>query len=69
MRTAQLANVKWLFLVSILLYTLIALVGFPIQMTPVLIKKATIVPLFAIPALYLLSIANLGMAIYVHKSY
>jgi hypothetical protein len=69
MRTAQLANVKWLFLVSILLYTLIALIGFPIQMTPVLLKKATIIPLFAIPALYLLSIANLGMAIYVYKSY
>lgn len=68
-RTAQLANVKWLFLVSVLLYVLIVAIGFPVQIMPDVIKNATVVPLFAIPTLFALTIANLGMAIYVYKSY
>ena len=68
-RTAQLANVKWLFLTSVLLYVLIVAIGFPVQIMPDVIKNATVVPLFAIPTLFALTIANLGMAIYVYKSY
>ena len=68
-RTKKLANVKWLLLVSVLLYGLIAFIGFPMQMVPDVIKNATIIPLLAIPALYAFSIANLVMAINTYKSY
>lgn len=68
-RTSHLANVKWLLLVSVLLYGLIAFIGFPIQMVPDVIKNATIIPLLAIPTLYAFSIANLVMAINIYKSY
>ena len=68
-RTSQLNNVKWLLLVSVLLYGLIALIGFPMPIIPDVIKNATIVPLLAIPALYAFSIANLVMAINIYKSY
>ena len=68
-RTEQLTNVKWLFLVSVLLYVLIAVIGFPIQIIPDVIKNATIIPLITIPTLYAFTIANLVMAIYVYNSY
>ena len=68
-RTKKLANVKWLLLVSVLLYGLIAFIGFPMQMVPDVIKNATIIPLLAIPALYAFSIANLVMSINIYKSY
>jgi hypothetical protein len=68
-RTAHLANVKWLLLVSVLLYALIAFIGFPMPIIPDVIKNATIIPLLSIPALYAFSIANLVMAINIYKSY
>ena len=68
-RTEQLNNIKWLLLVSVVLYLLVTIIGFPLDYAPDIIIKATSIPLFAIPTLYLFSIANLVMAIYVWGTY
>ena len=72
-RTKQLNAVKWLFLINVFLYVLIVFMGFPIQMINDalndVIKDTTVVPLIAIPVLYIFSIANLVMSIYLYNTY
>ena len=68
--------VKTLFCISILLLLILTIFGFPLKLISDFIKNtqqferlSIYIPLFAISALYITSVVELTMSIYIYKSY
>ena len=75
-RTKDLDAVKTLFCISILLLLILTIFGFPLKLISDFIKNtqqferlSIYIPLFAISALYITSVVELTMSIYIYKSY
>lgn len=68
-QTKNLDAIKNLICFSVLLLFILTVFGFPLESSPNFVKSVTWVPLFTIPALFIVSIIELAMSIFIYKSY